>query len=1116
MSVSDWGGSESQLGIFVEDQSRQILAAYDAKPDLVREHSNIELAISQSGYGRKQLNELIQNAADAVDEFDGRIRMVLSGDSLYCANNGSPLTAEGYATLVSSHSSEKRDDQIGRFGLGFKSVVQISNSPKMYSRSGSVGWDRERSAEKLRSICPGLEAYPILRLGYTLDPIQDAATDSILAELMTWATTVVKLPLNQQSAWLSKAIEDFPHEFLLFSPSIASLEFDDRNAGNITTWTAQRTGANVVLTNGDVREEWRFFQHEHVVSPQAAIEAGSIAARETVKVSWAVPMEGTQRRTRGSFWNFFPTDHQTSLRGIVNAAFKMNEDRHSILSTMYNREILERALPTIVMGALPNLQSEKDPASFLDLLPARGRESLSWADATINEPIFKALSVASCLPDRNGQLRFISDLIIPPDLDEATRLESMWDEAVSKDRPWLHAAALKTKERKLMVRRLLALANKGRASVEEWLEEVTRSKEFSDIEKALKMAVEIDKHYEMHRAAMRRSRIVPMQDGTLQAPITTKVFLPIDDEDRGTNVVAYDFVHFGEAGRLLKQLDLQALDDRGKVDRIARKVSDDYSDPTIAESLWRTSRSIPMAEFISIINNRLDPTRLLARSKSGTWAPLSDLWFAGDLIPSNSIGDEHLVVDDLFHRQDREILRNLGVLSKLAEPTKVDSGPDYMAWKQSEAKRISEESKNSPVPVSEASLRFSPARATKGLHLLAGASRGTRSRVTQILLGLEHFKATVESSSQFSKPTSLEGPDLWWIRNFGVLQTRLDLVDVKYCVGNVEDIPSGFLPNPGPENAEKLGLPTQFNQVNWSFVLPLAEERLQLGRIHELYAILASHGARRPVEILVENQVGEKSRQRSEFVSVTGDKETFNFLKNVMESPAIYLESTEAVDALRDMWKLPEVKAEFFDSIRSSQIEGKTEQTIEDLFPQLHLAESKVRRTYKCIPCSTLEAVRANSLNSHIETKVSEFLKEGSTFYYQSEIPTRKLLNYLLQAFESNKKAFDVEQAMKRIAKAQIQEAKNGKGKQQAAADKQKSLKTHASGFIPMDVERDLGEQLQLIKHAILSHLDTAEASVFDVRLSFEVDNSKGISEEIVAKVREHASRLGGQATFEG
>ena len=109
ITTRDWQGIDGDLAQFVRDDSAKALEAFRVRPELIREQGNIEQATVQGGYGRKQLNELIQNAADAMDGLEGRIRVVLTADALYCANEGMPFHRSGYAALLLSHSSSKRD-----------------------------------------------------------------------------------------------------------------------------------------------------------------------------------------------------------------------------------------------------------------------------------------------------------------------------------------------------------------------------------------------------------------------------------------------------------------------------------------------------------------------------------------------------------------------------------------------------------------------------------------------------------------------------------------------------------------------------------------------------------------------------------------------------------------------------------------------------------------------------------------------------------------------------------------------------------------------------------------------------------------------------------------------
>ncbi|MGP5218142.1 sacsin N-terminal ATP-binding-like domain-containing protein [Arthrobacter rhombi] len=1105
-----WLGTNSILSNFVADETESALNAYRARKALIREHSNIEQQIVQSGYGRKQLYELIQNATDALDNEGGRIKLVLTADALYCANEGDAFSRAGYTTLMLSHSSDKRDDEIGRFGLGFKSVIQISDSPQIYSRSGSVSWDRARSTRVLAELLPGLETYPLLRLATPIDPLAAAENDAVLADLMSWATTVVKLPIAGSPTWLSTEFSTFPHEFLLFSENARALEFDDQTSGKSIRWTAERNGTRVRLNNGVANEDWRLFRHTWKVSPQAAVDAGSIAARESVEVTWAVPVTLTGRR-RGSFWNYFPTKHQTSLSGIVNSSFKMNEDRHSMLESRYNREILERALPVMVASSLAELAENSDPAQYLDLLPARGREPVSWADKVINEPIFSAIAQVPCLPDRSGILRQISEVRVQPDLEEATRLTGIWESSVESHRPWLHSSALKDATRRSQVARLLSNANAKRASVEEWLEEIVVPRSLGSFEAALRTATLIERHYPELRQGMRRSQIVQMQDGSVRAPITSKVFLPLDGEDEGENLVSYELLQYGECAKLLKELDLQALDGRGKINRVARQVHDDYEDIVRAESLWRLSRSLPVAEIQAILTDKISIEKLLVRTQDRKWRPFDTVWRPGGLFGTQQVGDEHLVVDEQFHRPDIPLMRGLGMLSGLPESKMLRGGPTFLAWTKSEANRLSEHSRRTPSPVSAAGLRFSPAHGTEKLELLATASEKTRAKITQLLLQSPRNQAVVAYSNTYNPPITVDGPDYWWIREYGVLQTRLGLVETRHCVGDIPDIPAGFLPYPGPEVATKLALPTDVAKVNWKFIVRLAEATLPLERVHELYGVMAQMGVRPPTELLVRLGTEATTRYPVGITLVTTNSASMSYLVAKAQQPVILAMHEDLANALQNSWKLERTDVEFIETFEIDEDDSSPAQPVLEHFPGITTLESKVRATLRCIPCTDIRTITVNTFDQRRDVVHHGSVLKGTKLFYNHEWKRRQLLAAVLQHSGSSQSAADVNVGLKRMKLLPPPDSPSGP----ASDVPVKALQTHAKGKIPLRTDRNLMEQVELVQDAIVKYLESEQLELLDITLNIEADVATGFDEATVQHVIASAKKLGGRMVFD-
>ena len=131
--TQDFCQADAALIAFVRKHLELRLGNYERIPDDVRDHHETEIEALAGGYSYRQVLELVQNAADAILEYaaatgnmaSGRIVLRLDGDRLYAANTGSPLSRDGIVALLSARSSPKRQNQIGRFGIGFKSLLGL-------------------------------------------------------------------------------------------------------------------------------------------------------------------------------------------------------------------------------------------------------------------------------------------------------------------------------------------------------------------------------------------------------------------------------------------------------------------------------------------------------------------------------------------------------------------------------------------------------------------------------------------------------------------------------------------------------------------------------------------------------------------------------------------------------------------------------------------------------------------------------------------------------------------------------------------------------------------------------------------------------------------------------
>ena len=193
-----WAGPDGPLGSYITRESQKTLEAYRSQSNLIAEHANHEEDTARGGYAHRQLFELVQNSADSLAGLgSGRIQIRLTPTHLYCADEGRPIDSSGVTALMFSHLSSKRGTtEIGRFGLGFKSVLGVTDTPEFFSRSGSFRFDRAKAGELIQPVAPASERYPALRLPDPFDPWPEEESDPILSELMAWAVNIVRLPLN--------------------------------------------------------------------------------------------------------------------------------------------------------------------------------------------------------------------------------------------------------------------------------------------------------------------------------------------------------------------------------------------------------------------------------------------------------------------------------------------------------------------------------------------------------------------------------------------------------------------------------------------------------------------------------------------------------------------------------------------------------------------------------------------------------------------------------------------------------------------------------------------------------------------------------------------------------
>ena len=992
MSDKQWAGSDGEVGRAAITEARQCLDAYRAKPNLVEQDAGIEISNVEGGYGRKQLHELLQNSADAMILDPGRVSIILTDSTLYCANEGQPLRASGVAALMASHLSTKRNDQIGRFGLGFKSVLGLSDAPEIISTSGSLRWDRERSRRRVLEVVPTANRTPVLRLAEPIDASQAADDDPVLAELMAWCTTVVRLPLRPDVTWLSEELQRFPAEFMLFSPHVRRLDLDDRITHKLRSWTAHRREPRVELVGPDGTTGWHVFRAEHCPSPAAQADAGEIAGRDWIDVAWAVP--DRLRSAAGQFWAFFPTNSRTTLSGVINAPFKTTEDRHDILDGPYNREILEQVLPKIISSNFHLLVDSNDPCSLLEILPARGREIRSWADDALNEPVMRAVAAAACIPDMHGTPRPITAVHLSPRfLSERERWTSMWAAVEEGPSDWIHPSVDRGTERRAKASRLYELAGSLEATTEQWLEAIADSGVRGSMV-GVQLADQINSKEPDQLTAVRRARTVLRSDGTRCAPIPGKLFLPEPDEAPSSpEFVHPDLVRDTQTAEALARLGIRPLDALGRLTgHIAQMVDGPISGPDVG-LLWSLTRRVPIEEAGRALSTGFGPGRTPVRTMAAKPAPIGNCLLPGTVVPSDGSRDADLAIDMRFHAADHQVLGRLGAVAGPRLATRTVEEPWFGRWLEYARSTYTAAADSRGIRVSPASVAVRPGPTAVHLDALPRLSTPGRVAMTREILALAAQNWTASSETRgCSDPLSVVNPGVWWVQQHGMVETPLGPCPVSDAVAPTDDVSSDLLPVPvGLDSSAvaALDLRRTLDADWWARFLVVAQEALGVPRAHRLLSAAARAGCSRPPTLRVEQASGGVVDASSAEVVVTDDPVAYSLLKESLD--VVLVDSDRDAEVLRTAWELGDARAMLRRTVLSAP--SGEPMPVVDRFPGLRVTAPTISPSHALVPCTELaiEVVAEEGSTRSVTDRRS--VAEGDVLYFRDDMSPAELLD---------------------------------------------------------------------------------------------------------------------------
>jgi len=321
--------------------------------------------------------ELLQNAEDACERAKKKgstreffVSTQLFPDRLEVRHNGIEFNendVKGICGLVEGTKGED-SSQIGKFGIGFKSVYAYTKSPQVYSGEKSFcikNYVQPFAIPKREDIVPEETLFVI--------PFND---DKILA--------------NVAFSAIGNRLKNLSKRTLLFLKNIEEIRWSIQESSGIYLRESKRLNGNArriyllsKVDGSEEDEEWLVF-HRYLGSEQIKIEVGYLLSKDTkTGKDKIVSARNTELVV------FFPTEKETHLKFLTQGPYRTTSARDNIPYTdARNKELIEKTATLVAESISKIKEMNLLDISFLNTMPLREEV---FPEETMFRPIYNAV-----------------------------------------------------------------------------------------------------------------------------------------------------------------------------------------------------------------------------------------------------------------------------------------------------------------------------------------------------------------------------------------------------------------------------------------------------------------------------------------------------------------------------------------------------------------------------------------------------------------------------------------------------------------------------------------------------------------------------------------------------
>jgi len=425
-------------------------------------------------YSGRYLFELVQNASDAIangieqgkiNSQEGWVRIWLTGSSLLVANTGMPFLERDVRALCRLHVTTKSlSKQIGHKGVGFKSVLEITESPEVYSDRFAFGFDRQEVIQRIRAIVGAQDipetSIPLLRVPSVrnLEHLPLDEREVIEKIFDAGYVTIVRLPLKSD-ALVARVEErmraELNGQILLFLEPVAQLEVRYPSDEDVAFWREEiplsAPGCKEVLlwrqdgnASGYLESRWLVVtQQLEIPDPEFVEGLGEIWKEvRAVRCMAAFPLSADGKcldtgLDMQNFYVYFPTEEPSGLRFLVNADFYIETARRDVRRNPLNDWLTKELALLIAHQGVQTLclKFPNDP-DIVDILAPVGYSARDFGKYFL-ENYLSALSGSPFVPVGSGQYKPPQAICFPPKESNSCLFRSLFSpEGIPTESRW--------------------------------------------------------------------------------------------------------------------------------------------------------------------------------------------------------------------------------------------------------------------------------------------------------------------------------------------------------------------------------------------------------------------------------------------------------------------------------------------------------------------------------------------------------------------------------------------------------------------------------------------------------------------------------------------------------